>query len=87
MLQAFRYFIRLLPLAVFSAFCFSGFWEWVEHGDSIERIKARAAWQPGDEEVGSYSILVFGWLLCGALAWHYFFKMFKSLFEKKLGPR
>ena len=87
MLQAFRYFIRLLPTALFSVFCFSGFCEWWEYGDSIETIKARAAWQPGDEEVGSYSILVGGWLLSGSLAWHWFFKMFKSLFGKKLGPR
>ena len=63
MLQAFRYFIRIVPAALFSAFCFSGFSEWMTYG-------------------GSGSFLAIGWLLFGALAWHWLFMMFKKLFGR-----
>ena len=82
MVQAFRYFIRIVPAALFSAFCFSGFYEWTTYGDSIDVVKMRAAWQPGDEPIGSASYLAIPWLLFGALAWHWLFMMFKKLFGR-----
>ena len=48
MLQAFRYFIRLLPLAVFSAFCFSGFCETFGMLQGVLRGLARQC-RRGDE--------------------------------------